>query len=132
MTKKILIGLGVLGVIIMGFNLFLGSSGSENSSPNDEPVVTTGEDGRQVVDIWAKGGYSPTRVSATGGQETILRFTTSNTYDCSAAMTIPSLGVSEFLEPTATKDIVVPADKATGNMLITCSMGMYSSTVSFS
>jgi plastocyanin domain-containing protein len=132
MTKKIFIGLGIIISLIIGIGLFTGSSDKDVSENNDNSSVSTNKEGVQVVEIKAKGGYTPSRLQATEGKETVIRFTTNNTYDCSAAMTIPDLGISEFLEPNGAKEIVVSGEDATGDLLITCSMGMYSSTINFS
>jgi len=88
-------------------------------------------DGTQVIDISAKGGYSPRKVIARAGVPTILRVSTKGTFDCSASIIIPKLSYQKFLQPSGTEDIVIPAEKAQGTLQGLCSMGMYNFQIIF-
>ena len=87
-------------------------------------------DGQQIVDITAKGGYTPRTSSAKAGIQTILRFHTSGTFDCSSYIRIPSMGLSKNLPSTGTTDVVV-ADPKAGPLVGMCGMGMYPFQVNF-
>lgn len=87
-------------------------------------------DGKQIVEITVKGGYAPTQTVAKAGLPTVLRFKTSGTFDCSTALRVPSLGVSQRLPQTGTTDIDA-GTPAAGQLAGTCSMGMYSFAVDF-
>ncbi len=88
-------------------------------------------DGKQVIDIRAKGGYSPRVVTAKAGVETLLRMNTSGTFDCSASLVIPKLSYQKFLQPEGTEDIVISAEQAQGTLQGLCSMGMYNFQIRF-
>ncbi len=87
-------------------------------------------DGKQIVEITVKGGYAPTQTVAKAGLPTVLRFKTNGTFDCSTALRVPSLGVSQRLPQTGTTDIDA-GTPAAGQLAGTCSMGMYSFAVDF-
>lgn len=93
-------------------------------------AAATVENGVQVVNLVAKGGYSPATTDAKAGLPTVLRVATNGTYDCSSAIRIPSLSVSQNLPPNGTTDISL-GTPAAGTLKGTCSMGMYRFAVNF-
>ena len=101
------------------------------SAPN-EPAAdnVTIVDGQQIIDITAKGGYTPRTSTAKAGIPTILRFHTNGTFDCSSYIRIPSMGVSKNLSSTGTFDIPISDPKA-GPLVGMCGMGMYPFQVNF-
>ncbi len=88
-------------------------------------------DGTQVIGISAKGGYSPRQTSAEAGIPTIIRMTTSNTFDCSSALSIPYLSVQTHLAPSGTREFVVPPQEPGTKIQGLCSMGMYNFVIYF-
>lgn len=88
-------------------------------------------DGKQIIDISAKGGYSPRVVVAKAGVPTVLRVTTSGTFDCSASVVIPKLSYQKFLQPSGTEDIAISAEQAQGTLQGLCAMGMYNFQIKF-
>lgn len=88
------------------------------------------EGGQQIIDITAKGGYTPRTTTAKAGIPTIIRFHTSGTFDCSAYIRIPSMGVSKILPSTGTTDVAV-ANPVAGPLAGMCGMGMYPFQVNF-
>lgn len=89
------------------------------------------QDGVQVIDLAAKGGYSPRFIQAKAGVPTELRVTTEGTFDCSSSLVIPTLGYQKILEPTGVETIQISSDEASGTMQGTCGMGMYSFKIAF-
>ena len=87
-------------------------------------------DGKQFVEIRAKGGYQPRKSTAKAGMPTVLRFNTSGTFDCTASVRIPSLNISKSLPPTGETDIDL-GSVAAGKLKGTCGMGMYPFEVDF-
>lgn len=125
--KKILITLSIalsLGLIWVA----LSTNGEPATQSSD---VVRVENGTQYIRIVARGGYSPKQISATANMLTVLEIETKGTYDCSAALTIPKLGYSQFLPPTGVTKIEVPKNLATNSLDVTCSMGMYNSVINF-
>ncbi len=89
------------------------------------------EDGVQIIDLAAKGGFTPGLVEARADLPTELRITTNGTYDCSSSIVIPSLGYKKTLPATGIETIRISTDKATGTLEGTCGMGMYSFEIAF-
>jgi plastocyanin domain-containing protein len=87
-------------------------------------------DGVQIIEIDAKGGYFPRRSVARAGIPTVLRFNTSGTFDCSAAVRIPSMNISKTLAQSGSTDIDIGI-QATSTFKGTCAMGMYPFEVDF-
>ena len=87
-------------------------------------------DGKQIIEIHAKGGYSPRSSVAKAGLPTILRFDTSGTFDCSSSVRIPSMNISKILPQTGSTDIDI-GSKQVSILSGTCGMGMYPFEVNF-
>ncbi len=101
-------------------------------SAQSEPAVdnVTVVNGQQIIDITAKGGYTPRTTTAKAGIPTILRFHTSGTFDCSSSVRIPSMSVTKSLPSTGTTDIAIPNPQA-GPLQGMCGMGMYPFQINF-
>ena len=112
----------IAGVIVLSQK----SDGTEQVVQN---VFMEGE--KQIIEIDAKGGYSPKLTTAKAGVPTVLRLKTSGTYDCSSAVTIPSVGFRKNLDATGTTEVEVPINVAQGTLEGTCAMGMYGFSVRF-
>ncbi len=139
MNKKNIIFAGIVialigGVIVVSNNtskptvVYYGDSNNSSVEPSTN-VSMDGE--KQIVEITAKGGYSPSKSSAKAGVPTIIRVITDGTYDCSSALRIKSLGYSKNLPATGTTDIEVPPQVPGTTIKALCSMGMYNFTVQF-
>jgi len=79
----------------------------------------------------ADNGYTPQRVRAPAGTPVKINLTTSGTYSCSRAFTIPALNISKLLPATGTETLEIPAQKAGTRLQFVCSMGMYSGVIIF-
>ena len=87
-------------------------------------------DGKQIIELKAKGGFNPTHSVAKSGVPTILRLNTQGTFDCSSFIRIPSLGISKALPPSGSTDIDLGIQKS-GTLQGTCGMGMYPFDITF-
>lgn len=103
-----------------------------SSTDGNTPVaeVVRVQDGVQIIDLRAKGGFTPRRANATAGIPTTIRFNTKSTFDCSASVRIPSLNVSKLLPATGVTDIAIGTPSA-GVLKGTCGMGMYPFEIEF-
>ena len=127
MIIAIIIAVVLIGGAILYAGSSSGSAGGATLTANAVSII----DGKQVIEIMAKGGYSPRQVSAKAGVPTVLRLKTNGTFDCSAGVVIPSLGVRETLPSTGNTDIEVPP-QALGSVLEgRCVMGMYTFAITF-
>lgn len=103
-------------------------------SKNKEEVVSahnvTVVDGKQIIEIKAKGGYLPRKSIAKAGLSTILRFDTNGTFDCSSSVRVPNLKISKTLPQTGVTDIDIGVGQP-GTLQGMCGMGMYPFEVEF-
>ena len=117
--------------VIAGGLFWLGSRSRGTEDPTVGSAAVTIVDGRQVIDITAKGGYTPRKVMAQAGLPTTLRVSTNGSYDCSTSLVIPQLNYNKYLQPTGVEEIPITAEQAKGKLRGLCSMGMYSSEIAF-
>lgn len=129
MDTKTIIAFAISAVLIGWAFWFV--SGKTGADSNDGAITATVIDGKQIIDISAKGGYSPRVVIAKAGVPTVLRVTTNGTFDCSASVVIPKLSYQKFLPPSETEEIPIAAEQATGTLQGLCSMGMYNFQIKF-
>lgn len=125
--KYIIVTLAVAVTLISG--TFFVMRGRFNAVRRGENNVTL-VDGKQIIEIRAKGGYTPSSTIAQANVPTILRFITSGTFDCSSAVRIPALGISKNLPFSGTTDIEVGSNPV-GTLQGTCGMGMYPFEINF-
>ena len=119
-----------IGAILIVGAIWYSGKGSSNVPVADAHNVTV-TDGKQLVEIGVKGGYSPKVSTAKADMPTVLRMKTNGTFDCSSGVTIPSLGIRKMLPPSGDTDIEVPAQKAGTTIDGVCVMGMYHFAVNF-
>lgn len=119
-----------VGIIVAGGIIFVASS---NNTSEKTPLVNNVSvvNGKQIIEIEAKGGYSPRVSAAKADMPTILRVKTQGTFDCSIALSIPSIGFRKNLPPAGITDIPLTAQKQGTTIRGICAMGMYSFAVNF-
>lgn len=121
----------VVSATLIGWSVwFVSARQDQGTDPAVAPTATI-VDGKQIIDITAKGGYSPRVVNAKAGIPTVLRVNTSGTFDCSSSLVIPKLSYQKFLPPSGVEEIVISAEKAQGTLQGLCSMGMYNFQIRF-
>ncbi len=103
-----------------------GGNTGQVANANNVTVV----DGKQIIEISAKGGYQPRKSIAKAGVPTIIRFNTKGTFDCSSSVRIPSLNISKSLPQSGATDIYIGEGKL-GTLQGSCGMGMYPFEVEF-
>lgn len=113
----------VAGALVLSLNK---PSATSETVANNVSIV----DGQQIIDITAKGGYTPRTTTAKAGIPTIIRFHTTGTFDCSSYIRIPSMDVSRNLPSTGTTDVAI-ANPSVGLLNGMCGMGMYPFQVNF-
>lgn len=124
----------IIGVVIVGIIIFLWGRGDDkNSTPVKQQENTQNVsmvDGKQIITIKAKGGYTPRVSTAKAGVPSIIRFETNNTFDCSLAIRIPSMNFSGMLSNSGSKDVNLGTPRV-GSLKGSCSMGMYPFQINF-
>ena len=127
--KNLPLALSILvTAIVIGGIILLG----KNPDTTEQVVQNVSMEGeKQVIEILAKGGYSPKLTTAQAGVPTVIRLKTNGTYDCSSAVSIPSIGFRKNLEATGVSEVEIPASGAQGILEGVCAMGMYRFTVKF-
>lgn len=125
--KATIISIIVAAALIGGAFLLANNGGAEDDANANNVTIVNG---RQIIEIKAKGGYLPRKSVAKAGIPTILRFNTEGTFDCSSAVRIPSMNISRILPQTGQTDIDVGSPKA-ATLQGSCGMGMYPFEVDF-
>ncbi len=124
---KILFGIiVVLALSLTGYLVMrvVSPAGGNQSTTDAVANNVTMVDGQQIVEITAKGGYTPRVSTVKAGVPTILRINTKGTFDCSSQIRVPSLDISQALPPSGVTDIALGTLKP-GTLDGTCGMGMY-------
>lgn len=136
-TQYVYIGSGIFFVLLcaLGGIYFLRDDATTTIGGNAQQelrktnVFMDGD--MQIVEITAKGGYSPRVTRAKSGIPTMIKFITHGTFDCSSAVTIPSIGFSTNLPPGGEASVNIPAQSSGSSLKGSCSMGMYHFEVQF-
>ncbi len=102
-------------------------SQTENTVPANNVTIVNG---KQIIEINAKGGYFPRISVAKAGIPTIIRFNTNGTFDCSSSVRIPSMNINKLLPQSGTTDIEL-GNPQIGILQGMCGMGMYPFEVDF-
>ena len=110
--------------------MFSASSATVTNESSQANNVTQVE-GKQVIEITAKGGYSPNRSVAKANVPTVLKVRTKGTFDCSAALKSPAVGYNKILPASADTLIEIPPQKSGAVVQGLCAMGMYSFQLHF-
>lgn len=119
----------IAAVVLIGGAFILTRSGGDTGQVANANNVTI-VDGKQIIEINAKGGYQPRKSIAKAGIPTIIRFNTKGTFDCSSSVRIPSMNISKSLPQTGSTDIDIGSGKL-GTLQGSCGMGMYPFEVEF-
>src|SRR3989344_3663409 len=91
-------------VLIGGAFMLISGQGTNNTATqavNNVSIV----DGKQIITVSAKGGYTPRKSTAKAGIPTVLQLSTNGTFDCSSIVNIPSLNLSKNLPPSGVTEI---------------------------
>ena len=115
-------------ILLIGLGMWIGS----NSSSNTSNTSSQRDDGKQVINIMAKGGYKPTSINAKADTDSVLRITTNKSYDCSSEIIIRAINYTKVLPPTGVTEVNIPAQKSGSSITGVCSMGMYQFNIKFS
>jgi len=106
------------------------NSNTEEKNKNETATNVSIVDGIQIIEIQAKGGYSPRKSTAKAGIPTVIRFKTNGTFDCSSSIRIPSMNIFNNLTQSGNTDIDLGIQKI-GVLNGSCGMGMYSFEIDF-
>lgn len=125
---------GIIIALAIAVALIWGAVALSNKKPKIESMINennvTMVDGKQIIEIKAKGGYLPRRSVAKAGVPTILRVNTNGTLDCSSAIRIPTMNIGKNLPMSGTTEIDLGNPKI-GILQGACGMGMYPFEIDF-
>ncbi|OGH92588.1 MAG: hypothetical protein A2534_02555 [Candidatus Magasanikbacteria bacterium RIFOXYD2_FULL_39_9] len=126
--KKTFIAIFIfVAAVITGAILFSGGEKDTGPSANNIKI----KDGKQIITINAKGGYTPRITNAKADMPTVIKIDTRGTFDCSSSLVIPALNYRKNLPPSGETLVDVPAQKAGTSIRGMCSMGMFSFNINF-
>ncbi len=122
----------IAAAVLVGGALIFSQGGFKKTETENkvEKNNVTVVDGKQIVEIRAKGGFLPRKSLAKAGLSTVLRFDTNGTFDCSSVVRIPSMNIRQNLPPSGVTDIELGSPKI-GTLQGTCGMGMYPFEIDF-
>ena len=134
MNKNTIIAI-LISLALILFALLLSNEKLSNTGTNTQKESTLVNnvsivDGKQIIKITAKGGYTPDKSIAKAGIPTVLRFNTNGTFDCSSSVRIPSMNIFKMLTQSGATDIDLGSQK-TGTLDGSCGMGMYPFEIEF-
>jgi Cu+-exporting ATPase len=129
--QKIPLAIIVSVIVIIGAIFFVGRNSNSPTAPVETANNVTVVDGKQIIEITAKGGYSPQMTTAKAGMPTVIKVTTKATFDCSSALTIPSLSYRKNLPPSGETLIDLSSQEAGSTLQGICAMGMYNFAINF-
>jgi plastocyanin domain-containing protein len=130
--NKIITGSIILTVVaIGGILMLLRNGGTETPVATGNQTNVAVVDGKQIVQINAKGGYSPRVTVAKANMPTVINVQTNGTFDCSTALTVPVVGFRKMLPASGVTPIEIPPQQPGATIKGVCSMGMYNFAVNF-
>lgn len=96
---------------------------------NNLSVVSNLSEGVQNIEINVTGsGYNPRNIRVKKNLPVRINLKSQDAYSCASAFRIPSLGIARNLQPNGTETIeFTPTNE--GNILFTCSMGMFTGVI---
>lgn len=124
--KALAISIIATAIVISGVILVM-----RQNEPSNAKAAVRIENGIQIIEIKAKGGYSPRTIEAQANIPTTLSVATANTFDCSSALYIPSINYRKSLPVSGVTTIDLPPQDPGTRFQGMCSMGMYSFTIDF-
>lgn len=122
----------IAAIAIVGVSGYVLSRGNRsNTTPTQIQNNVSVVDGKQVVAIVAKGGYTPRNSNAKANMPTVLKVITNSTFDCSSSIVISDIGYRKYLPSSGETLIDIPPQQPGTVMQGTCSMGMYRFAIHF-
>ncbi|MFA4975214.1 MAG: hypothetical protein WC577_00845 [Candidatus Paceibacterota bacterium] len=122
----------IIAVVLIVGAIFLtgkNKNGTGDSFKDGDNVSIV--DGKQIITISAKGGYSPRVTKAKADIPTVIKVDTKSTFDCSSALSIPSLNYRNNFPPSGETLIDVIPQKPGTKLQGLCAMGMYNFSIEF-
>lgn len=126
-NKTIYISIIFVLILIWGAIFLSGNNKNLDDNINNVSIV----DGKQIIEINAKGGYFPRVTKAQANIPTVIKMKTKSNFDCSSALVIPSLNYRNNLPLSGETLIDVPAQKSGAKLQGLCAMGMYNFSIEF-
>ena len=130
----------VLGLVSVNSGLTLAGSplsvtnmiqAAKASQPDLASASIPQSDGVTLYLSAGNSGYSPRVLHARSDIPITLNIVTNQTYSCSRAFVIPTLGIEKLLPASGNETISIPAQVAGTVMRFSCSMGMYTGEIFF-
>ncbi len=126
-NKSIYLSIIFVVILIAGVFIFTNTKSPGGDGGNNISIIN----GKQIITISAKGGYSPRTTNAKADIPTVIKMETNGSFDCSSSLVIPSLSYRNNLPLTGETSIDVPPQKAGAKLQGICAMGMYNFVINF-
>jgi hypothetical protein len=118
-------------MISAGYLVACSSNSGDSSVSEDSAQETVDLEGKQVVEIIARGGYSPESVDVEALVPTVLLIKSQNAFGCERAFRLPQFKFGTTLPVNGETYIELGTFEAGTKIVGTCSMGMYSFIINF-
>ncbi|MBX4211628.1 MAG: sulfite exporter TauE/SafE family protein [Candidatus Yanofskybacteria bacterium] len=106
-----------------GYNLTGATAGFAAQEKQGSGLDSKIENGIQTVEMTQTNGYKPNNLTIKKGVPVKWVITSTNPYNCSSYIMMPSLGITKALQQG--KNVIEFTPQKTGTIKFTCSMGMY-------
>ena len=120
----------ILALIFIGGAIIFARNGNKTNTAVSQNNVSIA-DGKQIIEIDAKGGYSPSVTVAKANIPTVIKVKTKGTFDCSSALVIQNIGYRANLPQSGETLIDVPPQEVGSTLRGMCAMGMYNFSIKF-
>ncbi|MHB1347635.1 MAG: cupredoxin domain-containing protein [Candidatus Humimicrobiaceae bacterium] len=97
---------------------------TDASNQNNSGNITF-SGGKQIIEVVAKGGYSPKNIEAKAGLPTILVMKSEGAYGCERAFYLPDFKISKLLPENGKTEFDLGTPAKGTEIVGLCSMGMY-------
>lgn len=139
-TQVIAVTVLILGLVsfnsgfnLLGMPLFApgGNARSTSSQVSASATAQGGLHGNVITINVQDHGYTPAVVQAPAGRPLQLKLVTDNTWGCTRAFVLASLGIQQVLPATGETVLNLPAQAPGTSLAYSCSMGMYTGVIQF-
>ncbi|MEO8084518.1 MAG: sulfite exporter TauE/SafE family protein, partial [Ardenticatenales bacterium] len=139
LAAVVVAGIGLLSIVsgarLMGWTGGLpGRAAGPATIANVDPPVVAGDGGGaaapsfQEATVYARGTYEPARIQVKAGVPTHLKLVAEGARGCIRSFTVPAYNLQAQLPENGETSLDLPA-AAPGEIVFTCSMGMYSGVI---
>lgn len=112
-------------IFVSGLSMISCKAKAPDASNKNNSGSVTISGGKQIIEVVAKGGYSPKNIEAKAGLPTILVMKSEGAYGCERAFYLPDFKISKLLPENGKTEFDLGTPAKGTEIVGLCSMGMY-------